>query len=651
MTYKKVNLKRLFEQASIGKMDVKNRIIMAPMGTRLSSEVGGVTQRQIEYYAERAKGGVGTIITEVVCVDYPLGLTGPTNLCIHDNAYIAGHNELVEAVHTYGAKIICQLVHAGRQTRPSSIKGMDPVAPSAIPCKFLNVMPRELTTSETEDIVRKFIEAAVRVKTAGYDGLELHGAHGYLIAQFMSPESNRRKDRYGGDLMGRMTFPLEIIQGIRKELGRDFPLLFRFSGDEFVDGGRDLEESKEVARILEEAGVDALHVSAGTYDSMPQMIEPMSYEEGWKIYLAEAIKKVVKIPVIGVGAIRTPQIAEKILQEKKVDFIALGRALLADPYWPEKAKEGRVREIIPCISCNVGCIGERIFRNLHIRCAVNPLTGREGWKDTLVPAIKKKKVFVIGGGPAGMTAAIYAKMRGHDVTLYEKGKELGGQLRLAEVPPGKEKIAWFREYLINLVKERRIKVHLGTNVYPKMIAQRNPDAVIIATGATPFIPEIPGVKSRSVFTAWDILEGKRKVKGKVVLVAGGGTVGCETALFLANENRKVIMVEMLDALALDMEPINRIEILSRIEKAGIDVILKRKIHEIEPDGVVVSTEDKKREKIEADIVVLALGAFALRELSGRLYGKVKEIHIVGDANSPRKIMDAVYEGFQAAIRI
>ena len=651
MNTAKLAYEKLFSPGKLGAMEVKNRIVMAPMGTRLASEIGGVTCQQIQYYVERAKGGVGTIITEVACVDYPLGLTGPTNLCIHDNAHIAGHNELVEAVHSYGAKIVCQLAHAGRQTRLSNTKGMTPVAPSSVPCKFLGVVPRELETEEIEEIVRKFVEAAVRAKAAGYDGVELHGAHGYLIAQFMSPASNHRKDRYGGDLAGRMRFPLQIIEGIRGRLGSRFPIIFRFSADEFIEGGRRIEESKMVAKILEDAGVDALHVTAGTYDSMPTMIEPMSYGEAWKVYLAEAIKKEVTIPIIAVGVIRTPETAERILKEGKADFVALGRALLADPYWPEKAKNGRENEIIPCISCNVGCIGERIFRDLHIRCAVNPLTGRERWKDALLPVSRRKKVVVIGGGPAGITAALYATMRGHEVTLYEKEHELGGQLRLAERCPGKEKIGWFRRYLVNQVKEKKIKLHLGHPVTEDTILQGNPDAVIFATGAVPLIPEIPGIHGGSVCTAWEVLEGKKEIKGKVVIIAGGGTVGCEVGLYLAPANKKVVIVEMQDSLAPDMEPINRIDLLSQLERSGIELRLKTEIVRVEPGGMVVLNPDKSEERIEAEVIVLALGAAPARNLLSAIEGKVQEIHLAGDVNKPRKIMDAVHEGFKAAIRV
>lgn len=642
---------KMFEPASLGALKVKNRLVMAPMGTRLASEIGGVTQRQIDHYAERAKGGVGTVIVEVTCVDHPLGVTGPTTLTLHDNSYIGGHNELVEGVHEHGARIICQLVHAGKETRPTSIKGMQPVAPSPIPCKFLGVTPRALKLEEIEEIVQKFIAAAVRVKVAGYDGVELHGAHGYLIAQFMSEASNQRKDRYGGSLERRMAFPLEIIRGIRKQLGRDFPLLFRLSAVEFVERGREIEESKEVAKILEGAGVDALDVTVGTYDSMPTMIEPMSYPEAWKIHLAESIKKVVHIPVIGVGVIRKPKTAEEILATGRVDFIALARALLADPYWPQKAKEGRDDDITPCISCNVGCIGGRIFRDLHIRCTVNPFTGRERLRAALAPASEKKKVLVAGGGPAGMMAALTARRRGHEVTLYEKGTQLGGQLHLAGIPPGKEKIGWFLDYLKTQVKKEKIDVRLESTVSPDRVVNEKPDAVVIATGGSPLIPQITGLKKKSVFTAWDVLAGRKEVRDREVIVAGGGTVGCEVALYLAPLNRRITIIEMLNGLALDMEPINRMDLMSKIKESGIAVLLGKRLVGLEADGVRVLGPDDHPEVIRAERVVLAMGTVSENALVRKLEGVIDELYVVGDSDRPRKIIDSVYEGLMAGLRI
>lgn len=639
--------KRMFEFGAMGPLRVKNRLVMAPMGTRLANEIGGVSQRQIDYYAERARGGVGTIIVEITGVDSPVGVASPKTLTIHDDIYIGGHNDLVEAVHTFGTKIISQLGHVGRNRRATY--GVQPVAPTAIPCKFFNVVPRELTIPEIEDIIGKFIEAAKRAKTAGYDGVELHGAHGYLIAEFISASCNRRNDRYGGDLDRRMAFPLEIIRGIRTEVGPDYPILFRFSADEFIDGGMNLEESKKVAKILEEAGIDVLDVSAGTYDSMSRSIEPMSYDQGWKIYLADSIKKVVKIPVMGVGQIRTPEFAEEILEKGKVDFVALGRGLLADPYWPEKVKEGKGNDIIPCISCNDGCIGGRTFRNLHIRCTVNPMTGRERFVESLRPVSKGKKVVVVGGGPAGIMAALTAKTRGHQVTLFEKANELGGQLLLAAKPPGKEKISWFRDYLLHQVNHQRINVRRECPVTLETIVQENPNAVILATGAMPLIPDLPGIRNPSVCTAWEILEGKKEIEEKVVLVVGGGTVGCETALYLSPRNKKVMVIEMLGDIAPDMEFINRMDLMSQIQESKIEVLLEKKVERIGSNGVVLLNREMKEEEVKGEVVVLAVGTTPVNELANGLAAIVGETHVVGDCLRPRKIYDAVYEGFRAAL--
>jgi 2,4-dienoyl-CoA reductase-like NADH-dependent reductase (Old Yellow Enzyme family)/thioredoxin reductase len=642
MAPRSVHFPKIFEPAFLGPLEVRNRLIMAPMGSRLSNENGGVSPWQVDYYAERAKGGVGTIIVEITGVDSPRGVASPQTLTIHEDFYIGGHNELVEAVHAHGARILLQLAHVGRNRRFAM--GVQPVAPSPIPNRFFGVTPRELSREEIEDLVKKFIAAALRAQTAGYDGVELHGAHGYLIGEFMSPLSNRRKDRYGGSLEKRMTFPVEIVQGIRRAAGPRYPILFRFSADEFEEGGTTLQESKKAAKILEEAGADVLHVSAGTYDSMATVIEPMSYPEGWKIYLAEAVKSAVKIPVIGVGVIRSPEFAERTLKEGRVDFIALGRALLADPHWPRKAREGRLKEIIPCISCNE-CIGGRTFRSLHVRCAVNPATGREGWLQRL-PREKKKKVVVIGGGPAGLMAALQAKRRGHRVTLYEKSGHLGGQLRLAAAPPGREKIAWFGDYLRNQIRREKVKVLLGITATPEKIAREKPDTVILATGAVPLVPDLPGVESPQVCTAWDILGGEKIVQRKTVLVLGGGMVGCETALYLAARENKVTVIEMLEGAAQDTDFITRADVLSRMKKAGIGILADRKAEKIGPGEVFLRNSAGKGERIKGDIAVLALGPVPGENLKMSLRGKVNEIHTIGDARQPRKIIDAVYEGFR-----
>lgn len=640
------SFKKMFEPTIIGNIKLSNRLIMAPMGTRLSSESGAVTDIQIAYYEERAKGGVGAIISESTAVDSPLGLTGATSMRLHDNAYIGGHNELVERVKAHGSKIFSQLVHAGRQTKPASIQGMQPVAPSPIPCGFLKVVPRELKIEEIEEIIVKFGLAAERAKRAGYDGVEIHGAHGYLIDQFMSEDTNQRQDKYGGSFESRMNFPLEIVSAIRKQVGNGFPILFRLNAVNRVGSDEQLNETMQRARLLESAGVDALDVSAGTYETFSTIIEPMSYDEAWKISMVEKVKKAVNIPVIGVGVIRTPATAESILRDGRCDLVSLGRALIADPYWPTKAKEGRENEINRCLSCNIGCMGGRILKDLRVRCSVNPVAGKEYMQGSLKKPATKKKVIVVGGGPAGMMAAVTAAHRGHGVKLYEKSDTLGGQLIAAASSPYTKKISWFIEYLIGRLKVSNVEVNLNVAPTVDQIIVEQPDAVVLATGAQQKLPEIPGIHSPSVLKAWDVLVGNSEVAGANVLVAGGGSVGVETALKLAQQVERVILVEMTDNIAADMEPINRGDLLAKLAQHDIQVMTETLLKSIAPGEVILY--DKKGDsesRWPADSVVIALGSEANNGMAIDLINKIEEIYEIGDCHSPRKIIDAVSEGY------
>ena len=470
---------KLFEPGMIGKMRVKNRIVFPPCTTNFAGPFGEVTDRLIKYYAERARGGVGLIIVENTQVKYPEGKNVSCQLRLDDDKYIPGCQELAEAVHVYGAKVFQQIHHAGRQ--PHNTEGVQPVAPSAIPCGFLQIPVRELTSDEIWDLVERFSETALRVKKSGMDGVEFHGAHGYLICQFMSPHTNQRVDEWGGTFKRRMKFIMEIIKRSRQKVGPDFPLCLRYSADEFVSGGLTLNDTKEIARMVEGAGIDVLHVSAGIYESMPTLLEPMRYEEGWRVYLAEEIKKVVKIPVITVGQIKTPAFAERILKEGKADFVALGRPLIADPQWPNKAREGRDEDIRKCISCNTGCIGAHVFYDLYMRCTVNPVVGREssygiGYADT------KKNVLVIGGGPAGMEAARISALRGHQVTLYEKQEKLGGNLIPGGVPDFKSEEHKLTEWYENELRDQSVGIFTNLEVTPQEIIHKGPDVVFLATG-------------------------------------------------------------------------------------------------------------------------------------------------------------------------
>jgi NADPH-dependent 2,4-dienoyl-CoA reductase/sulfur reductase-like enzyme len=509
---------------------------------------------------------------------------------------------------------------------------------------------RALITPEIWDLVERFSETALRAMKAGMDGVEIHGAHGYLIGQFMSPHTNQRMDKWGGSLERRMKFPLEIIRKIREKVGSDFPLSFRFSADEFVPKGITLEDSKEIARMLEAAGIDVLDVSAGIYESMPRFIEPMRFEEGWRVYLAEEIKKAVNIPVITVGQIRSPGVAERILKENKADFVAVGRTLIADPEWPKKAEEGRDEEIRKCISCNVGCIGH-VFGDLYMRCAVNPVVGRErlyGWVH-LEPAEIRKKVMVVGGGPGGMEAARVASMRHHHVTLYEKENELGGQLRIGSLSPGKDKLNFVKDYYSRQLAKVGVGVELGKEVDERLIRDVRPDALIIATGSEQLLPDIPGISGKNALMSWDVLSRKTDVPGETVVVAGGGMVGCETALYLAGQGKKVTIIEMLEELAGDMEPITRLDLLTeQLPETGVKSMTGKAITEISEEGAVIADARGRKSLVKAENVVVAIGSKSVNLLEENARNIVSEVYVIGDSLKPRQIINATFEGANIA---
>lgn len=644
-----VNYPKLFRPGLIGKMPVKNRIVLPPCTTNFAGPSGRPTERLIAYYAERARGGVGLIIVENTQVKYPEGKNVSCQLRLDNDKYIPDYGELAEALHVYDAKVFQQIHHAGRQ--PHETEGVQPVAPSPLPCGFLQIPVRELTDAEIWDLIERFSETALRAKKAGMDGVELHGAHGYLIGQFNSPYTNKRVDQWGGSFERRIKFLLEIIKRTRAKVGPDFPLCLRFSADEFVPGGITLEDGKKIAAAAEAAGINILHVSAGIYESMPTLLEPMRFDEGWRVYLAEEIKKQVKIPVITVGQIKTPQFAERILEQNRADFIALGRPLIADPEWPKKALEGREEEIRKCISCNIGCIGGRVFLDMYMRCTVNPVVGREkeaGWI-RIAPAKEKKKVMVVGAGPGGLEAARVSALRGHDVTLYEKEKEIGGQLKIGSVPPGKDKLKYINEYYAGVLAKSGVKLELGKTVDEKLMAEVKPDAVIVATGAEPMRPKFSCAFGNNVLNYADLLNGSVTVQGRKVVVAGGGSVGAETALFLAQQGKDVTIVEMRPDIATDVEVITRFDLLTAVlPKAGVKVLTRLTILEITAEGVKVIAPEGEQSLIEADDVVVAVGSQPTAFPAEKIKETASEVYLIGDSKSPRQIIDAIYEGALAA---
>jgi 2,4-dienoyl-CoA reductase-like NADH-dependent reductase (Old Yellow Enzyme family)/thioredoxin reductase len=640
---KSVPINPLATPISIGGVKIKNRFVVAPMVTVFCDQEGMATDRFIAYHEAKARGGWGLIIVEDYAVD-PLG-RGFWTPGLWNDKQIDSHARLVQAVHKAGAKIIAQIYHAGRQTS-SALIGAQPVSASPLPCPVMGEVPRELSIPEIKKIVSQFGDTALRAKKAGFDGVEVHGAHGYLIAQFMSKYSNKRTDEYGGSLENRLRFPLEIVADIRRKCGPDFLIDFRISGEEHVPGGRTIEETKAIAMALEKAGIDLIHVSAGTYESAWAIIPPMGTTLAWIADYAAEVKKVVHIPVITVGRINDPFLAESILLSGKADLIAMGRGSLADPELPNKFLQGNSEDIRPCIGCQQGCL-EVLFRNEPIRCLVNPTLGFE-YLSELKKAASPRKVTVVGGGPAGMEAARAAALAGHEVTLYEKSDRLGGQFAVAAIPPGKGDITSYLAWAARQLKKLRVEVKLNTEYTASLYRKEKPEVVILATGASPLKPSIKGIEGEKVVTAEEVLKGKKVTQPQVV-IAGGGMVGCETATYLASMGREVTIVEMLPTIATDEETTRRFMLIKMLEEKRVNIITGAEITEITEKGVRVN-KGKSTLDLPAQTVVLAMGMQANDSLVREL-GKKATVKLIGDAKSPRNALEAIREGFLAGATI
>ncbi len=647
----------LFEPITIRNLKLRNRIVMPSMETCFAEENGNVGERTIAYYAERAKGGAGWIIVEATYIANQ-GKARRFQVGVHRDETIPGLKRLVEAVHSHGAKISLQINHAGRQAN-SNWSGERVVGPSAIPCTPKDEVPRPLEIEEIEEIVRSFGKAALRAKEAGFDGVEIHGAHGYLIHQFLSPLSNRRTDRYGGSLENRMRLGLEVLNEVRNKVGPAVLVGYRISASDYVEGGLEIEETARVARKLEEAGLDVLHVSGGMA-GLPEcgfmVTPPMAIPRGVHVPLSEAMKKVLKIPVIVVGRINSPELAEELLVAKKADLIAMGRAFLTDPHWPEKARAGKLDEIRKCIACNEVC-APRLGQHAPIMCVQNPLLGRET-EIEVKEAQWKKNVLIVGAGPGGLEAARVCALRGHKVSLYEESDQMGGRLQSATLPPHKEEVSGLIDYQIRQVKALPIEVHLKTNVDEGLLSSKRPEAVVIATGSLPLAlavfeesPSERPEKERGVHFAEDVLRGA-SLKGEKVAVIGGGMIGCEVAEFLAKKGKQVLIVEMLDDVAMDMSARPRWLLLKRLrESQRVEILVKTKVNRVEGGTIVVEKEGRETKLEKVDEIVLAVGYRANDALYQSLKAKVTEIYAIGDCVKPRKAFDAIHEGFEVALEI
>ncbi|QZY56190.1 FAD-dependent oxidoreductase [Crassaminicella profunda] len=640
-------LKRVFEPMKIGNMEVKNRFVVPPMVVNFVNEDGTANERFIAYIEEKAKGGWGLIIPENYTMDP--NASGFVKLPgLWNDEQIESHKELTDRVHKHGAKIVVQINHAGRQTA-SMITGVQPVAPSPIADPTIGETPKELAIQEIKEIVDKFGDAALRAKKAGFDGVEIHGSHGYLINQFMSPFSNKRTDEYGGNIQNRARFALEVIENIKKKAGEDFPIIYRMSVNELVEGGLITEDSKVIAMMLEEAGVNAIHATNGVYASAQYIIPPAAVKHAWSSDITAEIKKVVSIPVITVGRVNDPLIAESILASEKADLVSMGRASLADPHLPNKAKEGRFEDIIHCIGCLQGCAGRNV-QQLPVKCLVNPMTGNES-EIKIEEAKAKKKVLIAGGGVAGMEAAIVASKRGHEVHLYEKNSKLGGQWILAAVPPSKEELNTLTVWQKNQLKKLDVNIYLNTSLTEETIENMKPDVVIVATGAKPFVPNIPGKDLDHVVIANDVLAGLKDT-GTNVVVIGGGLVGAETAAHLANHGKKVTIIEMLPEIVKDGEPAVKHFLFKDLEQNKVQILTNTSVKEILNNTVVIADQEENKSKLEnVDTVVMAIGSRPVNTLAKKIQGKVEKVITIGDAVKVRKALEAVEEGFRAGLQI
>lgn len=636
----------LFQKGKIGALTLKNRIVMPAMGVSMAEPDGRANEHIIRYYEERAKGGVGLIITEITRVEPVYGTAIPNQLGAYDGYQVPHLERLAERVHKYGTKILMQLQHPGRENKSSMIGGKQIVAPSPVMCKVTNEMPRGLTTQECQDIMKAFVKGAVIAKTAGFDGVELHAAHGYLLNEFLSPYTNKRTDRYGGSFANRIRILEEMISAIRHLCGSGFVISVRVSADEFVEGGLKLEDSIKIARTLESFGIDVINVSSGIYESSTTIIEPASYPQGWKKHLAQTIRSNVKIPVIAVNNIKEPDVAEKLLEDGVCDFVALGRALLADPEWCKKAKEERAPEINPCIGC-LYCFAS-LSDGGHIKCAVNPRCGREVEYAELDKNGGGRVVAIIGGGPAGMQAALTLKDRGYAPVIFEKEAQLGGQLNVADKPILKEKLQAYKESLIYRVEHSDIDVRLNTAASIAEVKKLDPAGVFIATGGTPLVPAIPGLDKENVMTAEDVLLGKKTPNGTVAVI-GGGITGMETADTLAAKGFKVALIEMAPSIGNGLYKSVLADFMIRFMKHDPVIKTHERLMAV-GDGEIrlMNTQTSQMSALTADTVVLALGTKPDRKLTEEFEAEFDNVVVLGDANHSGRIVEAVYDGFSRA---
>ena len=640
----------LFSKGKIGGLELKNRMVMTAMGSHLENGDGTVSEGTLAFYEQRAKGGVGLIITGITRVNEDHGRAG-NQICASRDEHIPGLRKLAERVHQYGTKIFLQLHHPGVIGSCAAIGGKSLASPSGIASAIVQQPARALSREEIHSLVEDFGKAAARAKEAGIDGVELHGAHNYLINEFLSPYFNRRTDEYGGSFENRFRFLKEIVESVRKHAGNDFPLVVRMSADEYLKGGYHLEEGVRIAKALDELGVDAIDVTVGgTENNRSMQVDTIVFDQGWRKHLAKAVKQVVHCPVIAVTVIREPAFADQLIQDGIVDFTGSGRSFLADPQWVEKAAQGKEEEIRKCISC-LRCI-DTVRAGGSICCSVNPVCGKEAEEKTLEKNGAGRLVVVAGGGPAGLEAAAVLAQREFRVVLLEKTAHLGGQVYLASNVPHKGKMQWLMDYQEQRLKKLGVEIRKNTPATAEEIERLNPYAVIDATGSSPLRPQsIPGVDGPNVLTPVEILSGAFIPEHCSVAIIGSGLTGLETAEVLTLHENAVTIIEMAETVAPGANQIIVNDILRRIDVDNAVVLTGRKLTKITENAVCYEELTGEAYELPVDYVVLSMGVKSNKDVAEALKDKGIVVKAVGDAAVTSRIFEAVCSGHKAAMEL
>lgn len=638
--------REILKPIKIGSKIAKNRIALSPMGVNLENADGSISAAAFEYFAARACGGAGIIFTGSANVTNPAGRSVPTHLRLDKADYIPGWSRLAEEVHRYDSLIIVQLMHAGNSAVPVYLNGHQPESASEL-SNIGGGKCRELSTDEVKHLVNSFVMAAVYAKTAGVDGVEIHGAHAYLINDFLSPATNHRTDEYGGNIESRARFALEIIGGIKAACGPDFICGIRLGIEESLPGGYGREEGLALAKMMVAAGADYISASIGhTVMGDTRLVETHKHAEGDRVYLAEAVKQVVNVPVFTTGKLRDPDYMDALILDGKADVMCLGRPLICDPNWVNKVSVGDFAHIRPCINCLEGCI-IKVAMGEALQCAVNPIVGKEYRFKGNTIASEKKKVVVIGGGVAGMEAARVAAIRGHRVTLFEKADKLGGQVNYAKQPPHKERMGLIIGWYTQVLPELGVDIRLGKEPNVNDILAEKPDSIIMATGAAPVMDKLESTEP--LIRPWDILEGKVALDGiNTVAILGGGMVGCETAEYLASKGKDVTVFEMLSVIGNGAAPLNQLDMMMFFASGAAKSKVSTKIKYVDSEGVHYENETEGEQCMKADMYVCAVGQRSnIPCLASELEAQNITVRYVGDAKNVSKVFYAIRDGFYA----